>query len=318
MVKLIDIAKAAGVSKAAVSYAFSPNPEKREKLSEETREKILKTAGEFHYRPNIFGRGLSLRKSFAVALLLPQHCTRNISKHNLGMFHGVSSLLSAGVYNLLIYFGCHSRFLDDLEQRRVDGVAMISKLADPPVIGEIAGHGIPLVLLGRTYDDPANEIGSVGSDLDGFVRKTLGRFRREKVRRIRLYCRSGQSLAVDRELIRSLENRLPELGMSFDLGDLDDFQAPGSEVDAVICRSLSTPAEKFLRSDARPRAVWSGAPLHLPGVFQQYHDSFQIGMKGAELLLDMIEGRSPGKTITIRGCEPGHGKKQEKILQPDF
>ena len=158
----------------------------------------------------------------------------------------------------------------------------------------------------------------MGSDLDGFIRRTLAQFKKRKVRRIQMYCRRRLPLAVDQEMIRALENQLPPLGMSFDVGDLDDFQTPPDGVDGIICRSLSRPAMDFLRTDPRPRAVWSGTPLRLPGVFQQYHDSFQIGRHGAELLLDMIEGRSQGKTITIKGRTPGHRQTQEKIILPDF
>ena len=317
MVKLIDIANAAGVSKAAVSYAFSPDPGKRAKLSGKTRERILRTAKEFDYTPNILGRGFSMRKSFAVALLLPQHCTRNISKHNLGMFHGVSSVLAASDYNLLIFFGCQERFLHSLEQHRVDGVAMVSKLSNSPMIGEIAARGIPLVLLGRTYDDPAGMIGSVGSDLDGFIQQTVRRFKKEKVRRIRLYRRSRWQLAVDEEMIRVLEAQLPG-NMSFDLGDLDDFEEPGDETDAVICRSMSSAAAEFLHRDRRPAAVWSGGPLHLPDVFQQYHDSVRIGTCGTELLLGMIEGRCTAEQIVIPGCDPEKSDPSNIKFQPDF
>ena len=317
MVKLIDIANAAGVSKAAVSYAFSADPEKRAKLSGKTRERILRTAQEYHYTPNILGRGFSMRKSFAVALLLPQHCTRNISKHNLGMFHGVSSVLAASDYNLQICFGCQERFLDSLEQHRIDGVVMVSKLSGSPMIEEIASRGIPLVLLGRTYDDPAGMIGSVGSDLDGFIRQTIRRFKKEKVRRIRVYRRSRWPLAVDEEVIRALETELPG-NMNFDLGDLDDFEAPGDETDAVICRSMSPAAADFLRRDGRPAAVWSGGPLHLPGVFQQYHDSFGIGTLGTELLLGMIEGSRTAEKIFIPGCDPEKSEPSNIKFQQDF
>ncbi|MBO4646576.1 MAG: LacI family DNA-binding transcriptional regulator [Lentisphaeria bacterium] len=317
MVKLIDIANAAGVSKAAVSYAFSADAGKRAKLSSETRERILRTAKAFHYTPNILGRGFSMGKSFAVALLLPQHCTRNISKHNLGMFHGVSSVLAASDYNLLIFFGCQDRFLDSLEQHRIDGVAMVSRLSGSPMIGEIAARGIPLVLLGRTYDDPSGVIGSVGSDLDGFIRQTIRRFKTEKVRRIRLYRRSRLPLAVDEEVIRALEAQLPG-NMSFDLGDLDDFEAPGDEIDAVICRSMSSAAAEFLRRDRRPAAVWSSGRLRLPGVFRQYHDSFKIGTRGTELLLGMIEGGRTAEKIFIPGCDPEKSEPSNVTFQQDF
>ena len=66
MVTICDVAKAAGVSKAAVSYAMSGS----DKVSEKTREKILEVAAQLNYIPNknaqILRKGKSRRAGLFV------------------------------------------------------------------------------------------------------------------------------------------------------------------------------------------------------------------------------------------------------------
>lgn len=63
-----DIAKRAGVSKTAVSFAFN-NPAK---ISRETYARIMEVAREIGYVPDPVARTLATRQTGAIALLLPQ------------------------------------------------------------------------------------------------------------------------------------------------------------------------------------------------------------------------------------------------------
>ncbi len=63
-----DIARRAGVSKAAVSSAFN----NREKVSEQTYKRIMAIAEEIGYVPDPVARTLAMRKTGTVGFLLPQ------------------------------------------------------------------------------------------------------------------------------------------------------------------------------------------------------------------------------------------------------
>ena len=123
MVKLVDIALAAGVSKAAVSYAFSNDPAKRGKLSPATLQRILHAASEFDYHPNWSARAFARQKSYNIALLMPERSAYNISGHYLGIFHGVSSAVGSSDYNLSVYFGWDQKFQNSIKPNRFDSQA---------------------------------------------------------------------------------------------------------------------------------------------------------------------------------------------------
>lgn len=83
MVTISDVAKAAGVSKAAVSYALSGS----KKVSEKTREKILNVATELNYIPNKNALILRSGKTHKVGLFITyfsgsyfMYLTESISK----------------------------------------------------------------------------------------------------------------------------------------------------------------------------------------------------------------------------------------------
>ncbi len=63
-----DIAKAANVTKAAVSYVINNKPG----VSDETRERILKIIEENGFRPNVIARGLAGKTTGIIGLVLPE------------------------------------------------------------------------------------------------------------------------------------------------------------------------------------------------------------------------------------------------------
>ena len=300
MARLRDVAKAANVSVAAASYAFSSAPEKREKLSAGTLERIRKVAAELRYTPSIQGRAFALRRNFAVALLLPSHCAANFSHHNLRMFHGVSSAVTASDYNLQVTFGCQERFLRDLEQRRFDGVVMVSKLAESPVIDTLAQTGVPLVLLGRAWP-PESGVGSVSSDFAGFLREVAGHFRAKGCRRVKLFCRQHSGFASDREFTAAFHTVAAEENWTAPVAEPETFAPDDAEdCDALIFRTLSPAAEEFLRCDKRPAAVWSDRfPASRGDLRMGYYDSITIGRKGVEMLFGMMDAGRPAAVLRV-------------------
>ena len=58
-VRMIDIAKLAGVSRIAVSQVLNPRPGSRVRVSDDTRKKILSLAQTMNYRPNRIAQQLS-------------------------------------------------------------------------------------------------------------------------------------------------------------------------------------------------------------------------------------------------------------------
>jgi DNA-binding LacI/PurR family transcriptional regulator len=64
-----DVAKAAGVSTAAISYALNG---KESKVSTETLEKIQATVASLNYIPDFSARSLVNKKSYLIGVVIPE------------------------------------------------------------------------------------------------------------------------------------------------------------------------------------------------------------------------------------------------------
>ena len=64
-VTALDVARAAGVSQSTVSRVFSP----QSNITSRKREHILKVARELGYHPNALARGLTMNRSYIVAMI---------------------------------------------------------------------------------------------------------------------------------------------------------------------------------------------------------------------------------------------------------
>ncbi len=66
-VRMIDVARRAGVSPTTVSFVLSGRDDMR--ISESTRQNVLRAARDLDYRPNLVARGLRTRESRLICLI---------------------------------------------------------------------------------------------------------------------------------------------------------------------------------------------------------------------------------------------------------
>ena len=67
MVTIYDVARKTGYSTATISLALRGS----NKVKPSTTDLILKTAKQLGYKPNLIARGLSMKSSFTLGMLLP-------------------------------------------------------------------------------------------------------------------------------------------------------------------------------------------------------------------------------------------------------
>ena len=183
MARIQDVAAKAKVSKATVSYVFSP--EKSALISPETRQKVLDAARELGYKPSFIAKALSKQRAYNVALVLPERSARNISVHLLHLFHGILRLAEKSEYIVSTFFGVNEHFIARVEDRRFDGIIVIGLGADRTVLDKLAALKLPLVVLNREY--PASEhISCVNSDLKGWFLNETERLLSQNCRNILL------------------------------------------------------------------------------------------------------------------------------------
>ncbi|SFW80801.1 LacI family DNA-binding transcriptional regulator [Amycolatopsis australiensis] len=149
---ITDIARQAGVSKGAVSYALNGRPG----VSEATRHRITEIARELGWSPSSTARALSGGRAGAIGLVAGRPDVLAVEPFLTALLEGVERELVLRVVRgpeaeLAVYRRWRA-------ERRVDGVL----LAGPECAGELPGIGLPAVVLGGPPE--CREVPSVWMD----------------------------------------------------------------------------------------------------------------------------------------------------------
>ncbi|MBE6367313.1 MAG: LacI family transcriptional regulator [Lentisphaerae bacterium] len=298
MVKLADIAQAANVSMASVSYAFSSDPGKRKKLSSATLARILKIAADMDYSPNWTARAFAQQKSYNIALLMPERCASGMSRHYLGIFHGVSAAVEESEYNLSVFFGCGHKLHSNIQQGRIDGVLVIARRDESAVFPAIAQLKMPTIFLNRTAPACCLNAGSCVSDYRTWLTEVVQKFVRHKLKKCTLFYRKNRSsdqfiCCICRELCCHYNLDISVVSCNDFTGISDDQKGSGY----IFCGSSpGIIAALAGRSDVDYAMLASPEINSRHGFIQKnlyYHDSVNIGRNGVQMLLDMIEKNTP-------------------------
>jgi alanine racemase len=142
--RIADVAREAGVSKTAVSFAFN-SPER---LSAETAVRIREVADTLGYRPHPVARLLTQRQTMTLGVLTPQALSVIFSNPFFALFsEGVAQAAEEVGYELHFISPLHGSLALAMGRATVDGVVAIGLSADHPEVGQIRGAGLPMVLV---------------------------------------------------------------------------------------------------------------------------------------------------------------------------
>jgi LacI family transcriptional regulator len=146
-----DVAKRAHVHPATVSRVL--DPAKRHRISDETARRVEKAAKDLGYRRNHLARGLRMRKSFAVGVVIPD-LTNPIYPP---IVRGIADSLESHGYTALIVNtdaepDRELRYLTAIDSWPVEGFIAALGSASRPAVEELMRKKIPLVLINRTFD----------------------------------------------------------------------------------------------------------------------------------------------------------------------
>lgn len=152
---ITDIARRAGVSIGAVSYALNDQPG----VSVATRQRILEIANEIGWRPNVSARALSGQRTHSVGLIIARAArTLGVEPFFMQFISGMEAELSAYRTALLLQVvNDHKAANDALRlwwaERRIDGVFVTDLWRDDARVPVLGALGIPAVLVGRPRPD---------------------------------------------------------------------------------------------------------------------------------------------------------------------
>lgn len=150
-ITIADIARRAGVSTGAVSYALNGRPG----VSEATRDRILAIAAELGWAPSSAARSLSGARTETVGLVLARDPeTLGFESFYMQFVAGIESVLTERDYGLLL------QVAPDLDAevrtyrkwraaRRVDGIVVVDPRLDDPRIAVLSvPDALPAVVVG--------------------------------------------------------------------------------------------------------------------------------------------------------------------------
>ncbi len=159
--KIADVARAAGVSKTAVSFAFN-SPDR---LAPETASRIRDVAGSLGYRPHPVARMLTQRQTHTIGVLTPQALSVIFSNPFFGAFsEGVALAAEQEGYALHFISPLRGSLARAMDHATVDGVVVVGLSADHPEVEQIRAAGVPLVMVDSSalQDLPGVEIDDEG------------------------------------------------------------------------------------------------------------------------------------------------------------
>ncbi|WP_240230506.1 LacI family DNA-binding transcriptional regulator [Devosia lacusdianchii] len=162
---IIDVAERAGVSKSTAARALAGSSN----ITDDTREKVLKAAGEVGYERNHLAVGMRSGRSGLLGLVIPDITNpfwADVARgaQDRAAQNGVSLLVFSSDWDV----AKEAAHLGALRRARVDG-AIINPVADS--FDDLDRFGLPFVLIGSSAERFA-ETSSVGSDIAQAV--TLG------------------------------------------------------------------------------------------------------------------------------------------------
>ncbi|MGW1997397.1 LacI family DNA-binding transcriptional regulator [Embleya sp. NPDC001921] len=271
IVTLIDVARAAGVSRSTASDALQGSG----RVAEATRTRVRETAEALGYRPNSAARRLRRAGTGAIGLYLPRTATRLDYYMNLA-FGVVARAQDDGLDVVLLggSAGAHGPVAS-----RVDGLLLIDPDAADQAVAVMLDAGVPVVT-GERYPGPSSvPSGAVVCDNAASLTALLDHLAGQGARRPALLAPGGDSTWA-RALRTTAEAWGTARGVAVAVRRVPFAATPAEAAEAV--RGL-------LEADPAVDAVVCGPDGAAPGIL---HAATALG-------------RTPGRDLLVASCVDG-------------
>ena len=312
-VTITDVARAANVHASTVSRVLNGRAELS--LLPETRERVIAAATRLGYRPSALARGLRLRRTFTLGMLVPD-ITNPVFP---SIIKGVEGAAHTRGYHLILCntddsFEREASYLRVLREWRVDGILIASSSTAESTIAELRREKVPFVLVNsasRASDDlavtPDNRQG-VSAALDHLIQ--LGHRRIGLIAAPQTTVTGQERLLAARAALRrhhlAHEDALVVVADSF--SEVSGYRAArrllldGEPLTAIFCANdlIALGTIRFARElgltvpddlsvvgfNNIPQSELFDPPLTTVNVPQE-----EMGVLAAALLIDQLEGR---------------------------
>ncbi|GAA1973319.1 LacI family DNA-binding transcriptional regulator [Amycolatopsis minnesotensis] len=181
-VTLVEVARAAGVSKTTASDALRNSG----RVSERTRKLVTSTATRLGYSPNASAQSLRRASTGAIGLHVPEVLTR--SEYYMSFVFGVVDQAAERNYDVTLITSKHVPAPGAFH--RVDGIVLGDPLETDPVVRGLLGAAVPTVTCER-FTGEAVPSGVVRSDHAALLERLLAHLRSAGARRPALLASSS-------------------------------------------------------------------------------------------------------------------------------
>ncbi|MBT2384121.1 LacI family DNA-binding transcriptional regulator [Streptomyces sp. ISL-11] len=314
-----DIARRAGVSESAVSFALNGRPG----VSEATRERVRRVAEQLGWQPSTAARALSGEGAATVGLVLARPArTLGVESFFLRLVSGIQEALAVRRLGLLL------QVVEDLDaecavyrrwwaERRVDGLLVVDPRAGDPRPALLDELGLPAVLIGAPDDGEAvhGAISTLWADDTGAMASVVGHLHALGHRRV-THIAGLPELAHTRRRMACLRAEAARRGLSDVTSVTTDYSdAQGAEAtrrvlaagrpptaivydnDVMAVAGLAVAAELGVPvPDGLSIIAWDDSVLcrstH-PALTALSRDTAAFGRHAAERLLSLLDGGPP-------------------------
>ncbi len=312
---IADIARRAGVTKAAVSFALNGQPG----VSAATRERILAIAAEIGFEPSSAARALSDGRAGAFGLIIDRPArTLGSETFFMQLISGIQAELTAG-HNTLLFAMVEDQaeeirmYRTWWAQRKVDGVFLVDLQVRDRRIGALTELGMPAVVIGTprgsgqlpaVWQDDGAAIEAVVGHLAGLGHRRIARiggFPRYWHSRLRTDALAQMAAAAGIEAVTVAADYTAEHGAEATQDLLKRIDPPTAilyDNDVMAVAGLGAAQRMGVRVPAGLSIVtWDDSPLcelvH-PALTALRRDIPATGANAARMLSEAVAGRPPG------------------------
>ena len=312
---LRELAKIVGVSTSTASRALNQSTA----ISEEVRKRVLRAAQETNYIPNSMARGLALRRSHLIGLVVPSIGNPFFAE----IARGAHDAAYERGYVVTLCDTQRSKnredlFVQTLLQSRVDGVIVTGGVLNQEHIRGLKHHRLPVVLAGRRSSGTGHSGVSVDNVLVGYE---ASRYLLEKGHRKILYMSGPAESAASRDRQRGFEDAIQGSDLEASVVQGDFSMESGFEEAARIASLKTAPTGVFAANDMMAIGLIMGlinlglkvpgdiavvgtddipmGALIRPALTTVHVPMYDIGTRSMQLLLRSIEGDDVAPTESI-------------------
>ncbi len=222
-VTISHIAKEAGVSKTAVSFAFNDPSQ----LASSTVEHIREVADRLGYTPDPIARSMTTRRTNALGLLLPQAIgTAMANPYYAPFLAGVGQVCGITGHTLMLVPPLWGSVLKAIPAASVDGFIVVGLEIDRGEVLQLRRRRVPFVMVDS---DAPDDVLAVNVDDRGGARAIMERVLAHGHRRIAILCFESWHIRAD-AFTGTLAARLAGYG--------DALAAAGMALDSPMVATL--------------------------------------------------------------------------------